>query len=140
MDKNVNLNKTKHVLVENELNKLSEKVKVKSIKGLTKDLINKSSVLIGEKYFSLLILPNYLMFSQTKKYIKYFSGTNRINSWKSNEISEENIENITKLDRNFVPTFVDRHLLPNINLNGHCFIKNNISIPKKVKLIKVITH
>ena len=44
-----------------------------------------------------------------KKYIKYFSGITRINSWKYNEISEENIENITKSDSNFAPTFVDQH-------------------------------
>ena len=47
-------------------------------------------------------------------------------------MSEENIENITKLDSNFAPTFVDHHLLPDINFNGHCLIKTNVSIPKKV--------
>ena len=30
-----------------------------------------------------------------------------------------------------MPTFADNLLLPNVNLNGHCLIKNNISIPKK---------
>ena len=52
--------------------------------------------------------------------------------WKSSGISQENIENITKLGSNFAPTFVDPHLLPDLNFNGHCLIKNNISIPKKV--------
>ena len=47
-------------------------------------------------------------------------------------MSEENIENITKSDSNFVPTFVNHHLLPGINFNGHCSVNNNISIPKKV--------
>ena len=46
-------------------------------------------------------------------------------------MSEENIENITKSDSNFAPTFADHHLLPDINFNGHCLI-NNISIPKKI--------
>ena len=36
---------------------------------------------------------------------------------------EENIENITKSDSNFAPTFVDHNLLPHINFNGHCLIK-----------------
>ena len=49
-----------------------------------------------------------------------FSGTNRIESWKFNGISEESIENITKSGSNFAPTFVDHHLLPNMNFNGHC--------------------
>ena len=47
-------------------------------------------------------------------------------------MSEESIENITKLDSNFLPNFVDHHLLPSMNFNGHCLIKNNISISKKV--------
>ena len=47
-------------------------------------------------------------------------------------MSEESIENITKSDSNFAPTFVDHHLLQEKNFNGHFLIKNNISIPKKV--------
>ena len=46
-------------------------------------------------------------------------------------MSEKNIENITKSDSNFAPTFVDHHLLSDISFNGHCLI-NNISIPKRV--------
>ena len=57
------------------------------------------------------------------------SGTTWIDS--SNGMSEENIENITKSDSNFAPTFADHHLLPDINFNGHCLI-NNICIPKKI--------
>ena len=47
-------------------------------------------------------------------------------------MSEESVENITKSDSNFAPTFVGYHLLTNMNVNGYCLIKNNISIPKKV--------
>ena len=47
-------------------------------------------------------------------------------------MSEGNIENITKSGSNFAPTFVDHHLLPDINFNGDFLIKKNISIPKKV--------
>ena len=43
----------------------------------------------------------------------------------------ENIENITKSDSNFAPTFVDHNLLPDMNFNVHCLI-NNISTHKKV--------
>ena len=50
--------------------------------------------------------------------MKYFSGTTRIESWKSNGMSEVSIENITKSDSNFAPTFVDPHLLPDMNFNG----------------------
>ena len=47
-------------------------------------------------------------------------------------MSEENIEIITKSDSNFAPNFFDHHMLPDMIFNGHCLIKNNISIPKKV--------
>ena len=46
-------------------------------------------------------------------------------------MSEENIENITKSESNFVPTFVNHHVLPDINIDRHCLV-NNIYIPKKV--------
>ena len=47
-------------------------------------------------------------------------------------MSEENIENITKSNSNFAPTFVNHHTLPDINFHGQCLIKHSISIPKKV--------
>ena len=77
------------------------------------------------------MFQNYLVFMPAKKYIKYFSGTTRINSWKYNGMSGENIEKIIKSDSNFAPTFVDQHLIPHISFNRHCLIKHNISIPKK---------
>ena len=115
LKKKKNLNKKKHVLVENELDKLSEKVKVISTKRLTKELINKFDILNGAKCFSSGIFQNYLVFMPAKKYVKYFSGTTRIDSWKSNGMSEENIKNITKLDSIFTSTFVDHYVLPDIN-------------------------
>ena len=85
-------------------------------------MINKFSIVNGAKYFSSEIFQSYLVFIPAKKYIKYFSGTTKINFRKFNGISQEHIENITKSDSLFAPTCVDHH--------GHCFI-NNISIPKK---------
>ena len=38
-------------------------------------------------------------------------------------MSEESIQNITKSDSNFVPTFVDHHSLPDANFNGDCLMK-----------------
>ena len=94
-------------------------------------MINKFSILNGAKDFSSGLFQNYLVFIPPNKYIKYFTGTTWVESWKSNGMSEESIENITKSDSNFAPTFVDHHLLPDMNFNEHCLIKN-ISIPKKV--------
>ena len=103
-------------------------------------MINKVCIHNGAKYFSSGIFENYLVFIPAKKYIKYFSGTTQFELWKSNGISDENIENITKSDSNFDPTSVDHHLLLNINFNGHCLIKNNVSIPKKVINLYIITQ
>ena len=82
-----------------------------------KDLINKFSILNREKCFSSGIFQNYLVFIPVKKSINYFSGTTWIDSWKSNGISEENIENINKSDSNFTPGFVDLHVIPDISFN-----------------------
>ena len=94
-------------------------------------MINKFSILNGAKHFSLGIFQNYLVFVPAKKYIKYFSGTTRIDSWKSNGMSVQNIKNVTKADILFPPTFFEHHLLQDINFNGRWLI-NNISIHKKV--------
>ena len=91
-----------------------KKVKPISTKAPAKDLPNKFSILNGRKYFSSGIFQNYFVFIPARKYIKYFSGTARIDSWKCNRISEENIENITKSDGSFATTFVDHHILPSI--------------------------
>ena len=126
-------NKLKNVTPnKNELNEPSEKVKAISTKGLTKDLINKFSILNGANYFCSGIFQNYLLFLSAKKYITYFSSTPQIDSWESNRISEENNESIAKSEINFATTFVDHHLLSDINVTGYCLINNNISIPKKL--------
>ena len=53
-------------LNQNEVNNLSKKVKETSAKGLTKDLINKFSILSGSEYFYSLIFQNYLAFIPLK--------------------------------------------------------------------------
>ena len=113
------------LLIIHELSEKTESI-------ATKDFINKFSIRNRAKYFYSGIFQNCFVFTPAKKYIKYFSGTTGIDSWKSNGMSKENIENITKSDTNFAPTFVDHHLLRDINFSGHCLIKHNISITKKV--------
>ena len=104
---------------------------------LIKDLINKFCVLNGSKYFSSGIFQNYLVLKTTRKYIKFFNGTTLIDLWKSNGMSKENTENITKSGTSFAPTFVNYDLLPDKNVNWNCLIKNNISIPKKVTYLYI---
>ena len=80
----------------------------------------------------------YLVFIPAKKYIKYFSGTTRVNSLKFHKISEENVENKTKSGSFFALSFVDHHVLPDINFNGHCLTNNNISVSKKVIIVYIV--
>ena len=115
-----------------------KKIKPASVKWLPKYLINKFSILNGAKYFSLGIFQSYLVFIPDKKYIKYFTTYFRIESKKSNGMSEESIENIKESVSNFAPTFVDHRLLLDMTFNGHCLIKNNISIPKEVINLDII--
>ena len=53
--------------------------------------MNTFSIFNGRKYFSSGIFQDYLVFIPAKQYMLYFSGTPRIDSWKSNGISEEYI-------------------------------------------------
>ena len=99
---------------------------------LTKKWIDKFSIIYGTKQISFRKFQNYFVFIPAIKYIKYFHGTTIIYSWNSNGMSEERIENVTKSDKNFAQCFVDHYILPDINFSGHCLIKINISIPKKV--------
>ena len=55
-------------------------------------------------------------------------------------MSEENIENIAESESNSAPTFLYHHLLPDMNFNGHCLIKYNISTPKKVTNLYIFTN
>ena len=98
-------------------------------------MINKFSIFNEARFFSSGTFCNHLVFISNKKNNKYFNGTRRSNSWNSNEVLEENIENIeniTKLDSKFAPAFPDHHLLSDINFNRHLLIKHNTSIPKMV--------
>ena len=81
-------------------------------KGLRKDFVNKFSILNKARYFSSGVFQKILVFIPAKKYIKYFSNTDRIDSWKYNGISAEYIENINKSVSSFAPTFVDHRILP----------------------------
>ena len=86
-------NKLKDVTTnKDEFNELSKDVKAISSKELTKDLINKFSILDAAKYFSLGMFQNYIVFIPAKKHFKYFSSTTQVESWKSNEISEGGIK------------------------------------------------
>ena len=77
LNKKVTSNKTKQLLVENELKKLK-----------TFD----SSYFIGKSHFEEDGTQNYLVFQTLKKYFKLISNTLSILSWQSKRLSTENID------------------------------------------------
>ena len=68
---------------------------------MIKDLIDKLIITNGTKRFSLGIFLTYIVFIPSKNIFKYFYDITQIYLWKSNGMSEESIENITKSNKNF---------------------------------------
>ena len=67
-------------------------------------MINRYSILSGEKYFSLNGLENYLVF---RVFINYFlSKDNKFYSWTSKRISEESITHPSKTEEIFYPEII----------------------------------
>ena len=77
LNKKITQNKTKHLLVENELNKLK-----------TFD----SGYFIGKSHFEEDGTQNYLVFQPMGKYFKLMTNTLYILSWQSKGLSNENID------------------------------------------------
>ena len=87
-------NKTKHVLVENELNKLK-----------TFD----SGYFIGKSHFEEDGTQNYLVFQPLNNYFKIIASTNFVSSWQSKGLSDEIIKS---------PATSDNSLNPKVSYNG----------------------
>ena len=77
LNRNVTQNKSKHLLVENELNKLK-----------TFDF----SYFIGKSHFGEDGTRNYLVFQPMYRYFKMITNTDYISSWKSKVLSAESIK------------------------------------------------
>ena len=80
LNRKITQNKSKHLLVENELNKLK-----------TFD----SSYFIGKSHFDEEGTQNYLVFQPLNKYLKLITNTSSILSWQSKGLSNENIDSPT---------------------------------------------
>ena len=76
LNKKITSNKAKHLLVENELNKLE-----------TFDL----SYFIGKNYFEEDGSQSYLVFQPISSYFKIIANTKFISSWKSDGLSDKTI-------------------------------------------------
>ena len=84
----ITANKTKHILVENELKKLK-----------AFDL----SYFIGKSHFEEDGVQNYLVFQPLKKYFKIVASTNYISSWQCKGLSDETIKPPSTSDNSLNP-------------------------------------
>ena len=83
LNRKITQNKSKHLLVENELNKLK-----------TFD----SSYFIGKSHFEEDGTQNYLVFQPLNKYFKVITNTEYFSSWRSKGLSAESIKPPTTSD------------------------------------------
>ena len=77
LNRKVTQNKTKHLLVKNELNQLKT---------------FNSGYFIGKSHFEEDGTQNYLLFQPMSKYFKLMTNTLYILSWQSKGLSNENID------------------------------------------------
>ena len=111
LNRKITQNKSKHLLVENELNKLK-----------TFD----SSYFIGKSHFEEDGKQNYLAFQPINKYFKLITNTDYVSSWKSKGLSSESIK---------PPTTSDNSLSPILNYYGtKTRVKFNGSILRQPKV------
>ena len=94
LNRKITSNKTKHVLVENELKKLK-----------TFD----SSYFIGKSQFDEDGVQNYLVFQPLNKYFKVTASTNYVSTWQSKGPSDETIK---------TPAISDNSLNPKVSYYG----------------------
>ena len=88
LNRKITANKSKNLLVENELKKLK-----------TFD----SSYFIGKSHFEEDGTQNYLVFQPINRYFKVIANTDYVSSWKSKGLSAENIKPPNTFDNSLTP-------------------------------------
>ena len=98
-------NKSKRLLLENELKKLKT---------------FNSSYFIGKSHFEEDDAQNYLLFQPLNKYFKLITNTSSISSWKCEGLSNENIDPpTTRLSINYVGNKI------RVKFTGSCLKQSN---------------
>ena len=114
LNKKITSNKTNHLLVENELNKLK-----------TFDL----SYFIGKSHFEEDGTQNYLVFQPKIRYFKVntITNTDYVSSWKSQELSAESIKPPTTSVNSLTPELDYYGTKTRVKFNGSCLQQSKIS-------------
>ena len=112
LNRKITQNKTKHLLVENELNKLK-----------TFD----SSYFIGRSHFPEDGTQNYLVFQTINKYFKVITNTDYVSSWKSKGLFSESIKPPTTSDNSHTPALNYYGTKTRVKFTGSCLKQPKIS-------------
>ena len=112
LNRKITANKSKHLLVENELNKLK-----------TFD----SSYFIGKSHFDEDGTQNYLVFQPMYRYFKMITNTDYISSWKSKGLSAESIKPPTTSDNSLTPELSYYGTKTRVKFTGSCLKQPKIS-------------
>ena len=111
INRNTTQNKTKHLLVERELNKLK-----------TFD----SSYFIGKSYFDQDGTRNYLVFQPLNQQFKLITNTDYVSSWKSKGLSCESIKPPTTSDNILTPALNYHSSKTRVKFTGSCLKQSKI--------------
>ena len=115
LNRKITSNKTKHVLVENELNKLK-----------TFD----SGYFIGKSHFEEDGTQNYLVFQPMYRYFKIIAGVgngSHIYYWKSKGLSDEGINSIKTSNYSVIPYLDYNGTKIKVKFNGICLKQDKIT-------------
>ena len=112
LNRKITQNKSKHLLVENELNKLK-----------TFD----SGYFIGKSHFGEYGTQNYLVFQQMYRYFKMITNTDYISSWKSKGLSAESIKPPAISDNSLNPALNYYDTKTRVKFTESCLKQSNIS-------------
>ena len=104
--------KSKHILIENELNK-----KLKTFD---------SGYFIGS-HFEEDGTQNYLVFHPMCRYFKVITNTDHISSWKSKGLSAESIKPPATSDNSLTPALSYYGTKTRVKFTGSCLKQSNIS-------------
>ena len=112
LNKKITQNKSKHLLVENEINKLKT---------------FGSGYFIGKGHFGEGGTQNYLVFQPMYRYFKVITNTDYISSWKSKGLSAESIKPPTTSDNSLNPVLNYYGTKTRVKFTGSCLKQSKIS-------------
>ena len=125
LNRRITPNKSKHLLVESELNKLK-----------TFD----SSYFIGKSHFGNEDgTQNYLVFQPLNKYFKLITNTHYVSSWKSTGLSSETIKPPTTSDNSLTPVLNYYGTKTRVKVTRSCLKQSKVSYThEKIENIYIV--